>query len=115
MCEIKNNFEKLVNDVNDCIKLRIDIVKIAAVEEVALLLRRLLIFVLLLVSLLFAMLFLFVALTMVLVPCLGVVNSCFAMALLFFIIAVSIYLMRRLLFVNTFIKPVCAIFFKNVE
>ena len=112
MDEIKKNLECLAREMERCIGLRIDALKLLAVEEIASLLQRLLVFVVVSVSIFFAFFFFLLALALALVPLLGGVGAVLSVALLFVLVAALLWFLRGRLFVNVGVRALCRFFFR---
>lgn len=110
---IKENIKEFTDSVRRCISLHIDSVKLAAIEETSKMAGALLAFLVLLLPLFFAVAFLLLAITVSLVPLLGLVWSLVIMATLLILLSTVLYLLCRPFFTRVALRTLCRILFKE--
>lgn len=110
---IKENIKEFADSLRQSVELRIDSMKLAAVEELTKISSLLLTFLVLAVPVFFAVTFLLVAITLLLVPAFGVVWSFFIMVAVLVLLSVLLYLLCRPFFTKIMLKTFCRMFFKK--
>lgn len=113
MDEIRLSLEKLAEDLRRNARLRVDEAKLCAVEQISMLLGRVLALLSVVVPLLFAVLFFLLAAACALVPLLGLVWSMVAVGVLLVAVAAVLYCLRGRLFGSVGVRALCQLFFKD--
>lgn len=113
MDEIKRSLEILAEDLRRNAGLRVDEAKLCAVEQISMLLGRVLALLSVAVPLLFAMLFFLLAVACALVPLMGFVWSMVAVGVLLVAVAAVLYCVRGRLFGSVGVRALCQLFFKD--
>lgn len=111
--DIKENFEKMTEAVRQYIDLKTDDVKLNVVEKLALLCSDIISYAVVSAFAVLSFLFVLVAVVAFMTPFIGLLCSASVVALLLAVAAVSLYAMRRRLFVNVMVKRFCRIFFNK--
>lgn len=110
---IKENIKELAESLRCCAELRADSLKLTAVELLTKMSALLLTFLVLSLPLFFAVLFLLVAITLLLVKVVGIVWSFFIMSAALLLFSVILYLLCRPLFSKVMLRTFCRMFFKK--
>lgn len=109
--EVKQNFDKLADDVQEYIDLRIDSIKLYVVQVLASFISDMLSRVVLFVFLFLSLVFMLIALMFLLAPLIGRVWSACVIVILLLLMAFFVYLGRKSLFANMMIGRLCKMFF----
>lgn len=109
--EVKQNFDRLADDVQEYIDLRIDSIKLYVVQVLASFISDMLSRVVLFVFLFLSLVFMLIALMFLLAPLIGRVWSACVIVILLLLMAFFVYLGRKSLFANMMIGRLCKIFF----
>lgn len=109
--EVKQNFDRLADDVQEYIDLRIDSIKLYIVQVFASFISDMLSRVVLFVFLLLSLVFMLMALIFLLAPLIGWVWSTCVIVILLLLMAFFVYLARKSLFANMMIGRLCKMFF----
>ncbi len=110
---IKDNINEFTRDVRRCVDLRIDSMKLQMIEAASKILGTVLTFVLLALPVFFAVAFMFVAITLLLVPLVGVVWSLFIMVALLVLLSFILYRLCRPYFTGVVLRVLCQMLFKK--
>lgn len=111
--DIKKNFEKLTDDVQQYIDLKTDNIKLQVVENISLFCCDLLSYAVISVLAFLIIFFLLLAGLILLAPVIGLLQSLLAIATLLAIISAVVYYARKRLFANTIVIRFCRMFFPN--
>lgn len=109
--EVKQNFDRLADDVQEYINLRVDSVKLYVVQVLSSFLSDMLSRIVLFVFLFLSLVFMLIALMFLLAPLIGWVWSACVIVILLLLMAFSVYLGRKSLFTNMMIGRLCKMFF----
>lgn len=109
--EVKQNFDRLADDVQEYIDLRIDSIKLYVVQVLASFISDMLSRVVLFVFLFLSLVFMLIALMFLLAPLIGRVWSACVIVILLLLMAFFVYLGRKSLFANMMIGRLCKMFF----
>lgn len=109
--EVKQNFDRLADDVQEYIDLRIDSIKLYVVQVLASFISDMLSRVVLFVFLFLSLVFMLIALMFLLAPLIGRVWSACVIVILLLLMAFFVYLGRKSLFADMMIGRLCKIFF----
>lgn len=110
---IKDNINEFTRDVRRCVDLRIDSMKLQMIEAASKISGTVLTFVLLALPVFFAVAFMFVAITLLLVPLVGVVWSLFIMVALLVLLSFILYRLCRPYFTGVVLRVLCQMLFKK--
>ncbi len=110
---IKENIKEFTDCLRRCIELRIDSMKLAAVEELSKMSALLLTYLILTFPIFFAVLFLLVAITILLISAFGVVWSFFIMSAVLMLLSIVLYLLCPPFFTKVMLRTFCSMFFKK--
>ena len=110
---IKDNINEFTRDVRRCVDLRIDSMKLQIIEAASKISGTVLTFVLLSLPVFFAVAFMFVAITLLLVPLVGVVWSLFIMVALLVLLSFILYRLCRPYFTGVVLRVLCQMLFKK--